>query len=77
LRVTFAIWDFAFGTLCTSKGNEVSKFGITENEHKYEQNIFYLYVSPFVGVYKIISKYILSILQKLNKQTFITKKLIR
>ena len=67
--VTFAIWDYVFGTLCTSRDNEVSKFGITENEHKYEQNIFYLYVSPFVGTYKIISKYILSILQKLNKQT--------
>ena len=75
--VTFAIWDFVFGTLCTSRDNKVSKFGITENEHKYEQNIFYLYVSPFVGTYKIISKYIVSILQKLNKQTFITKKLIR
>ena len=75
--VTFAIWDYVFGTLCTSRDNEVSKFGITENEHKYEQNIFYLYVSPFVGTYKIISKYILSILHKLNKQTLITKKLIR
>ena len=75
--VTFAIWDFVFGTLCTSRDNEVSKFGITEHEHKYEQNIFYLYVSPFVGTYKIISKYILSILHKLNKQTLITKKLIR
>jgi sterol desaturase/sphingolipid hydroxylase (fatty acid hydroxylase superfamily) len=75
--VTFAIWDYVFGTLCTSRDNEVSKFGITENEHKYEQNIFYLYVSPFVGTYKIISKYTLSILQKFNKQTFIAKKLIR
>jgi len=75
--VTFAIWDYVFGTLCTSRDNEVSTFGITENEHKYEQNIFYLYVSPFVGTYKIISKYILSIFQKLNKQTFITKKLVR
>ena len=75
--VTFAIWDYVFGTLCTSRDNEVSKFGITENEHKYEQNIFYLYVSPFVGTYKIISKYTLSILQKLNKQTFIAKKFIR
>ena len=53
------------------------KFGITENEHKYEQNIFYLYVSPFIGIYKKISKYILSMLQNLKKQTFTTKKLIR
>ena len=75
--VTFAIWDFIFGTLCTSRDNEVNKFGISENEHKYEQNIFYLYLSPFIGAYRIISKYILSILRFLNKQTFITKKLIR
>ncbi len=71
--VTFAIWDYVFGTLCTSKDNEVRKFGIAENEHKYEHNILYLYISPFIGIYKIISKYILSRFQNTNKKTFIIK----
>ena len=62
-----------FGTLCTSKDNEVRKFGIAENEHKYEHNILYLYISPFIGIYKIISKYILSRFQNTNKKTFIIK----
>ena len=71
--VTFAIWDYVCGTLCTSKDNVVSKFGIAENEHKYEHNILYLYISPFIGIYKIISKYVLSRFQNTNKKTFIFK----
>ena len=71
--VTFAIWDYIFGTLCTSRNNEVSKFGISENEHKYEHNILYLYLSPFVGIYKIISKYTLSRFKNSNKQSFVIK----
>ena len=71
--VTFAIWDYVFGTLCTSKDNEVSKFGITENEHKFENNIFYLYLSPFIGIYEIISKYTLSRFKNTDKQTFTIK----
>ena len=75
--VTFAIWDNIFGTLCTSKDNHVSKFGITENEYKYEHNIFYLYVSPFIGIFKIICNYILSRFRNTNKQTFIINKGIK
>ena len=75
--VTFAIWDYIFGTLCTSKDNHVSKFGITENEYKYEHNIFYLYVSPFIGIFKIIYNYILSRFRNTNKQTFIINKGIK
>ena len=75
--VTFAIWDYIFGTLCTSKDNHVSKFGITENEYKYEHNIFYLYVSPFIGIFKIIYNYILSRFRNTNKQTFIVNKGIK
>lgn len=75
--VTFAIWDYIFGTLCTSKDNHVSKFGITENEYKNEHNIFYLYVSPFIGIFKIIYKYILSRFRNTNKQTFIINKGIK
>ena len=75
--VTFAIWDYIFGTLCTSKDNHVSKFGITENEHKYEHNIFYLYASPFIGIFKIIYNYILSKFRNTNKQTFIINKGIK
>ena len=75
--VTFAIWDYIFGTLCTSKDNQVSKFGITENEYKYEHNIFYLYVSPFIGIFKIIYNYILSRFRNTNKQTFIINKGIK
>ena len=71
--VTFAIWDYIFGTLCTSKYNEVSKFGLSVNEHKYEHNILYLYVSPFVGMYKITSNYILSRHRKINKKTLMIK----
>ena len=71
--VTFAIWDYVFGTLCTSKNNEVGKFGLTENEHKYEHNIFYLYLSPFIGIYKMIFKFILSRFQNTSKQTSIIK----
>ena len=55
----------SFGTIY-----EVSNFGIIENEHKYEQNIFYLYLSPFIGAYKIISKYILTKFQYFYKQTY-------
>ena len=75
--VTFAIWDYIFGTLCTSMDNHVSKFGITENEYKYEHNIFYLYVSPFIGIFKIIYNYILSRFRNTNKQTFIVNKGIK
>ena len=75
--VTFAICDYIFGTLCTSKNNHVSKFGITENEYKYEHNIFYLYVSPFIGIFKIIYNYILSRFRNANKQTFIINKGIK
>ena len=71
--VTFAIWDYIFGTLCTSKNNEVSKFGISKNEYKYEQNILYLYFAPFIGIYKIIAKYNFFKIKDLNKPTLQSK----
>ena len=55
----------------------MSKFGITENEYKYEHNIFYLYASPFIGIFKIIYNYILSRFRNINKQTFIINKGIK
>ena len=53
--VAFAFWDYIFGSLYISKNNEEVEFGISEKKHKYENNILYLYLCPFVSIYKLIS----------------------
>jgi len=52
--VTFAIWDWVFGSLKVSNQEEEIKFGICEKEEIKENNIIYLYTSPFIEIYKII-----------------------
>ena len=56
--VTFAIWDFFFGSLYISKKGEQFNFGISDKVLSNENNILYLYVSPFVGIYKIITNHL-------------------
>jgi sterol desaturase/sphingolipid hydroxylase (fatty acid hydroxylase superfamily) len=58
--VALALWDFLFGSLHLSKSNEYIEFGISNKKHKYENNIIYLYISPFIGIYKIFSNYVSS-----------------
>ena len=56
--VAFAFWDYMFGSLYISKSNEDVQFGISDTKHKYENNIIYLYLSPFIGIYKLIKSYV-------------------
>ena len=72
--VAFAFWDYMFGSLHISKSNEDVKFGISETELKYENNIVYLYISPFIGVYKLISNYVSSKNPNFKKQNIILNK---
>ena len=58
--VALALWDFLFGSLHLSKSNEYIEFGISNKKHKYENNIIYLYISPFIGIYKIFLNYVSS-----------------
>jgi len=58
--VALALWDTLFGSLHLSKSNEYIEFGISNKKHKYENNIIYLYISPFIGIYKIFSNYVSS-----------------
>ncbi|MDB4238893.1 sterol desaturase family protein [Alphaproteobacteria bacterium] len=57
--VTFAIWDFFFGSLYLSNKDEQINFGISDKIKSNENNILYLYISPFLGMYKIITNYFL------------------
>ena len=64
--VTFAIWDWAFGSLKISNQHEEIKFGICEKEEIYENNIIYLYISPFIEIYKIIINFLQQNILKLR-----------
>tara|TARA_X000001036_G_scaffold416991_1_gene434550 strand:+ start:107 stop:1114 length:1008 start_codon:yes stop_codon:yes gene_type:complete len=75
--VAFAFWDYMFGSLYVSKSNEDVKFGISEKEHKYENNIIYLYLSPFIGIYKIISNSVSLTIINLKKYNIIFNKQTR
>jgi sterol desaturase/sphingolipid hydroxylase (fatty acid hydroxylase superfamily) len=75
--VAFAFWDYMFGSLYISKNNEDVKFGISDTEHKYENNIVYLYLSPFVGIYKLILNYVSSKNINNKKQNIIFNKQVR
>tara|TARA_Y100000991_G_scaffold54751_1_gene39987 strand:- start:300 stop:1073 length:774 start_codon:yes stop_codon:yes gene_type:complete len=75
--VAFAFWDYMFGSLYISKSNEDVKFGISEKEHEYENNIIYLYLSPFIGIYKLISNYVSSKNLNVKRQTIIFNKQTR
>ena len=66
-----------FGSLYVSKSNEDVKFGISEKEHKYENNIIYLYLSPFIGIYKIISNSVSLTIINLKKYNIIFNKQTR
>lgn len=55
--VTFAIWDFFFGSLYISNKDEQINFGISDKIKPNENNILYLYISPFLGAYKMIANY--------------------
>ena len=66
-----------FGSLYISKSNEDVKFGISEKEHEYENNIIYLYLSPFIGIYKLISNYVFSKNLNVKRQTIIFNKQTR
>ena len=57
--VTFAIWDFFFFFLYLSNKDEQINFGISDKIKSNENNILYLYISPFLGMYKIITNYFL------------------
>ena len=58
--VTFAFWDYIFGSLCISVKNQEVEFGISNKKYKYENNIIYLYFSPFVGIFNILLQYVSS-----------------
>ena len=75
--VAFAFWDYIFGSLYISKNNEDVKFGISDTEHKYENNIIYLYLSPCIGIYKLISNYVSSKNLNVKRQTIIFNKQTR
>ena len=75
--VAFAFWDYIFGSLYVSKINEDVKFGITEKEHKYENNIIYLYLGPFIGIYKIISNSVSLTIINVKKHNIIFNKQTR
>ena len=64
--VTFAIWDWIFGSLKVSNQHEEIKFGICEKEEIYENNIIYLYISPFIEIYKIIINFLQQNILKLR-----------
>jgi hypothetical protein len=66
-----------FGSLYISKSDEDVKFGISETEHKYENNIIYLYLSPLIGIYKLIANYISFKNVKVKKLKFIFNKQTR
>ena len=66
-----------FGSLYISKSDEDVKFGISETEHKYENNIIYLYLSPLIGIYKLITNYVSYKNVKVKKQKFIFNKQTR
>jgi len=75
--VAFAFWDYMFGSLYVSKINEDVKFGISEKEHKYENNIIYLYLSPFIGIYKIITNSVSLTIINVKKHNIIFNKQTR
>ena len=53
--VTFAVWDLIFKSLYISNKKEKINFGISDKSESNENNIIYLYISPFLGIYKIVT----------------------
>ena len=72
--VTFALWDYFFGSLYISNNNEHVYFGISNKTNKFENNIIYLYISPLIGIYKITIAFIKSKFRSVKKQKLIFNK---
>ena len=58
--VTFAFWDYFFGSLYFSNKKEDIEFGISKHIHKNENNIFHLYIGPFIKILNIIINFFTS-----------------
>ena len=54
--VTFALWDYFFGSLYISNNEEVN-FGISKKIHANENNILQLYIAPLIGLYQITNDF--------------------
>ena len=72
--VTFALWDYFFGSLYISNNNEDVYFGISKKIDKYENNIIYLYIAPLIGIYKITVAFIKLKFRLVKKQKIIFNK---
>ena len=72
--VTFAIWDYFFGSLYISNNNEHVYFGISKKIHKYENNIIFLYVTPLIRVYIITVDFFKLKYMSVKKQKLILNK---
>ena len=62
--VTFALWDYIFGSLVFSKSNQNIKFGLLEKDNFPRNNLIKIYLFPIFESLMLISK---TISKSLNK----------
>ena len=63
--VTFAIWDYIFGSLVFSKDNQILTFGLLEKENFPKNNLIKIYLFPILESVILISKIIFQPIKKL------------
>ena len=66
--VAFAFWDLAFGTHCHSEPDEKLQFGLGGSIEQSKQNLYSVYVCPFIEANEVIVRALAKVLRHLKFQ---------